>query len=689
MVKIKAFNGFVANQSVVDKLIAPPYDVLDSDEARVMADGNPHSFLHCNKPEIDLPVDIDVYSDAVYEKGLENLKLFVENRWIEREADPLIYIYAVSMDGRTQFGVVAGASVEDYENNVIKKHELTRKKKEEDRTKLTDIQGANTGPVFLTYIAQPEIDALVNNVTSRSPFNDVTTNDGVRHTLWKCSVEESKEFVNLFAEIPQTYIADGHHRSASAYNVGKLRKERAQNQSGGKKKKGKKGKQQTEVDPDYNYFLALHFPHNQLKIFDYNRVIKDLNGHTPEQFLTALRENFELYEVSERKPPAKHHFSLYLNGKWTGLKIKPEKIVGTDPVSKLDSYLLTKLCLAPILGIEDLTTSERIDFVGGIRGLDELERRTGFTKPQTYEQITQHVFAEINNVRIDPPKFAERLEYFIQDYKSNGAKHRVGTVPVMTREGISAAQEALQALYTTEPLPALEWSVALARCAQAHCNDTGKLGIIGHVGSQENGLQDRLGYFGNWSGSVAEALDYTSVDGFEVVCTFLIDDGLPTRPHRNAILNPDYSKVGVGSSSHIEYKTTTSIIFAGDFQDDENIPEVEIPDSAPEQSTEVKEWLDGAVKVTFEQRTITRNGKTKKILKKFWEMSDGSIEETESPVKDENDVVKQDCVAAIALYPVEVEDVMAIADAGQIMPPKSTWFEPKPRDGMVVNIFNQ
>ena len=364
MVKIKAFRGFVAERSIAQKLIAPPYDVLDSAEARKMSEGNEHSFLHCNKPEIDLPVDTDVYSDIVYETGRRNLQSFVEKKWLVQEDPPIIYIYAITMNSRTQYGILAVASVDDYENNRIKKHELTRKKKEEDRTKLTDIQGANAGPVFLTYRMSDRVDAIVQIVTSRGSFIDTVTEDGVRHTLWKCSHEESNEIVDAFGNIPCTYIADGHHRAASAYNVCKLRRQRAIDAG-----------KEVHPDDDCNFFLALHFPDYQLQIMDYNRVIKDLNGLSTQVFIEKLRENFEIFEVNNPRPANKHEFSLYIDNRWTGLRLKPEKIQGTDPVSNLDSFLLTKWCLQPILGIEDLTTSDRIDFVGGIRGFEELEKR--------------------------------------------------------------------------------------------------------------------------------------------------------------------------------------------------------------------------------------------------------------------------------------------------------------------------
>jgi uncharacterized protein (DUF1015 family) len=364
MVRIRAFRGFVANKIIAGKLLAPPYDVLDSKEARLMAIGNEYSFLHCNKPEIDLAEDVDVYSDIVYQTGRKNLLDFIDKGYLIKEAQNIVYIYAITMSSRTQYGVVAASSIQDYEENVIKKHELTRKKKEEDRTKLTDIQGANVGPVFLTYRNCDRIDSITRIVTSQGAFIDVVTDDHIRHTLWKCSHEESVEFVDAFSNILCTYIADGHHRAASAYNVCKSRKQKAIEAGN-----------EITADDDCNYFLSILFPDNQLKILEYNRLFKDLNGNTPEQFLEKVRVSFEIFEITDPRPQKKHEFSLYLDGRWIGLRLKEELIQGSDTVSNLDSYLLTKWLIAPVLGIEDLTTSERIDFVGGIRGLGELEKR--------------------------------------------------------------------------------------------------------------------------------------------------------------------------------------------------------------------------------------------------------------------------------------------------------------------------
>ena len=396
MVRITPFKGHVAEQSKVDKIIAPAYDVINSEEARNIAQGNEFSFLHVNKPEIDLPPETDLYSEQVYQKGKDNLQDFISKGFLVQEAEDIVYVYALTMEGRTQFGIVAGASVDDYENDHIKKHELTRKKKEEDRTKLTDIQGANAGPVFLTYTAQEAIDAIVASVCQRPSYGDVTCDDGVRHQLWKCTPEESQALVGHFERVSHTYIADGHHRAASAFNVGKIRKERAL----------KEGKQ-VSGNEDFNYFLSILFPHNQLKIYDYNRVLKDLNGKTPEELLEALKDSFEVAPTDNPRPPQKHSFTLFLNNQWYLLKLKPERITGSDPVSLLDSQLLTLNCLAPIFGIEDLTTSERIDFVGGIRGLQELERRCSedcVAAFALYPVAVEEVMAIADARQIMPPK---------------------------------------------------------------------------------------------------------------------------------------------------------------------------------------------------------------------------------------------------------------------------------------------
>mmetsp|Transcript_22024 Transcript_22024/g.21718 ORF Transcript_22024/g.21718 Transcript_22024/m.21718 type:complete len:259 (-) Transcript_22024:41-817(-) len=251
----------------------------------------------------------------------------------------------------------------------------------------------------------------------------------------------------------------------------------------------------------------------------------------------------------------------------------------------------------------------------------------------TYAELIQEIFHEVNQARTNPRGFADSLESTLNQYKSNNAKHRPGAVPIVTREGINAAHEAIQALRSAEPIQALTWSEGLGRAAQAHCNDTGSLGIVGHIGSKENTLQDRLEYFGRWSECIAEALDYGSVDAFETVCTFLIDDGLSTRPHRNALLNQRFNKVGIGAAPHTEYKTVISLVLAGGFKDKDDLEHVDVPEGDLKPVAEVEEWLDGAVKLTCEIRTETEAGKTVKKVKKYWEMSDGSTQITEATLE--------------------------------------------------------
>lgn len=396
MVKVKAFRGYLVNTELADKILSPPYDVLNTQEAKIMADGNPYSFLHVNKPEIDLPDTTNPYAEIVYNTGRQNLQDFIAKGWLVEDDAERVFVYRLRMGEIIQTGIFAGASVDDYTHNRIKKHELTIKKKEDDRTKLVDTQSASTEPVFLTYPARQDIDEQVRVVTERTPYLDITSDDGIQHVFWKCTPEESENISRMFEGVEHTYIADGHHRSASAYNVGLMRKKHA----------AEAGLEITGLE-DFNYFLALHFPDNQLHIFDYNRVLKTFGDRTPEQFLEELKENFELFEVESPHPQGKHHFTLYMQGKWTGLRIKPDKIVGSDPVNSLDSHLLTELLLKPILGIQDLRTDERIDFVGGIRGLGELERRCNedcVAAIAMYPVDISEVMAIADASQIMPPK---------------------------------------------------------------------------------------------------------------------------------------------------------------------------------------------------------------------------------------------------------------------------------------------
>ena len=330
MVKVRPLTGFVSKQEIAGKLLAPAYDTLNTEEARAMAAGNEVSFLRVNKPEIDLPAETDPYSEEVYLKGKENLQMFVQKGWLVEEAAPTLYIYGLNMGELQQFGIVAGASVQEYEDNIIKKHELTVKKKEADRTKLTDVQGANVGPVFLAYRAKEDIDAAVNGIIAREPFIDVTLDDQVRHRLWKATPAENTAIVASFETLPELYIADGHHRSASAFNVGKMRKERAAGEG-------------VTGDEEFNFFLAIFYPHNQLNIMDYNRVLRTFGGdRTADQFLEELKQSFDIIELEDPKPKAKGEFSLYIKKQWIGLRVKPEK-VGSGPIAELDSQILTDL----------------------------------------------------------------------------------------------------------------------------------------------------------------------------------------------------------------------------------------------------------------------------------------------------------------------------------------------------------
>ncbi len=363
MAILKAFKGIKPPQSIAEKLASRPYDVLNSEEAKVEAEGNQYSLLHIIKPEIDLPADVDHYSQLVYEKAKDNFVHFLRERWLVADDTQNLYIYAQTMNGKTQYGLVGCAAVEDYLNNVIKKHELTRKVKEEDRMKHVRITNANMEPVFFTYPAKAEIDEIVADwVKNHKPDYDFTAVDGFGHHFW--TVDEKaviEKLIALFAEIPSTYVADGHHRTAAAALVGNEKKQNNPKHRG---------------DEEYNFFLAVHFPDNQLTIIDYNRVVTDLNGMSDDEFLAMLRTNFVVEEKGAEiyKPVSLHNFSMYLNKKWYSLTAKQGTYNDNDPIGVLDVTILSKLVLDPI-DIKDLRTSDRIDFVGGIRGLGELKKR--------------------------------------------------------------------------------------------------------------------------------------------------------------------------------------------------------------------------------------------------------------------------------------------------------------------------
>jgi uncharacterized protein (DUF1015 family) len=364
MTVLKAFKGLRPPKDIAQKLASRPYDVLNSEEARKEAEGNPYSLLHIIKPEIDLPEDIDHYAPEVYDKARENFEKFRRNGWLVPDKEEYLYIYAQTWNEKTQYGLVGCASVDDYLNNKIKKHELTRKVKEEDRMKHVRVTNANMEPVFFTYPARKNIDEIVSNwVATHQPEYDFTADDGFGHHFWVVDDREVIEkLTGFFAEIPAVYVADGHHRTAAAALVGKEKRENNPNHKG---------------DEEYNFFLAVHFPDNQLTIIDYNRVVTDLNGLTEEEFIEKLKENFVVEDKGAEiyKPDRLHNFGMYLGGKWYSLTAKEGTFDDNDPIGVLDVTILSNLVLDKLLDIKDLRTSERVDFVGGIRGLGELKKR--------------------------------------------------------------------------------------------------------------------------------------------------------------------------------------------------------------------------------------------------------------------------------------------------------------------------
>ncbi len=364
MAIIKPFKGYRPVKNLVASIASRPYDVLNSEEAREEAKGNENSFYHIVKPEIDLPADVDHYSDRVYNKGKENLMKVIQDGIFKEDTSPCYYIYAQTMWGKTQYGLVGCASVEDYLNEVIKKHELTRPDKEEDRKNHIRVTNFNAEPVFFAYPDNTKIDAIVARYIANPAEFDFKTNDGVGHQLWVINKQEDIQSIEkIFAsEVPFTYVADGHHRTAAAAHVGQERKKQNSNHTG---------------KEEYNYFMAVHFPASQLTIIDYNRVVTDLNGLSKEQFLSMISEGYTVSEKGKEiyKPSKLHEFSMYIDGKWYQLEAKPGTYNDNDPIECLDVTVLSKTILDPILDIKDLRKSTRIDFVGGIRGLGELKRR--------------------------------------------------------------------------------------------------------------------------------------------------------------------------------------------------------------------------------------------------------------------------------------------------------------------------
>lgn len=356
--RLHPFRALRPRPEVADQVAAVPYDVVNRAEAAELARGNPRSFLHVGRSDIDLPEEVDAYDPRIYLRAREALDQFVLEGTLLRDREPALYLYRQTMDGREQVGVVGCVHVDDYEHDLIRKHEKTRPDKEDDRTRHVLALNANAEPVFLTYRQRPEIDALVARETAAPPLYDFTAPDGVRHTVWQ--VAASAGLARAFEPIPHSYVADGHHRSASAWRAGK-------------ELRGKNSRHQG--DEEYNWFLAVLFPSEQLRILPYNRVVRDLNGLEPETVLERLRGVGRVQPASSPDPDRPGVFGVYLGGRWYRLELDPASIDRSDPIASLDVALLQDRVLGPILGIGDPRTDKRIDFVGGIRGPAELARR--------------------------------------------------------------------------------------------------------------------------------------------------------------------------------------------------------------------------------------------------------------------------------------------------------------------------
>jgi uncharacterized protein (DUF1015 family) len=397
MAIIKPFRGFRPIKENVNRIASRPYDVLNSDEARVEVEGNPFSFLHVVKPEVDLPKDVDLHSDIVYNTAKDNLNKLINDKQFVQDEKPCYYVYAQTMFGKTQYGIVGGAAVDDYVNGIIKKHELTRPDKEEDRMNHVRVTNVNAEPVFFAYQDNAKLDEIVSAAVKNEAEYDFTTEDGVGHHFWVIDDEATVANIEKIfrEEVPYTYVADGHHRTAAAGLVGKERKENNPNHTG---------------NEEYNFFMAVHFPESQLTIIDYNRVVKDLNGLSKDEFIAKLEENFTVKEIGadEYKPNELHNFSMYIDGKWYSLTANTNTYNDNDPIDVLDVTILTKTILDPLLDIKDLRRSTRIDFVGGIRGLGELKKRVDSGEMAVafalYPVSMKQLMDIADNNKIMPPK---------------------------------------------------------------------------------------------------------------------------------------------------------------------------------------------------------------------------------------------------------------------------------------------
>ncbi len=391
---IRPFAGLRPVPEHADAVIAPPYDVLNTEEAREKAQGRPYSFLHISKPEIDLPEGTDPYSDQVYSQGADNLQKLIDKGILTREPQACYYLYQLQMNEHVQTGLVAIASVAEYDRNRIRKHEYTRPDKEADRVRQIDALNAQTGPVFLTYRHNATIDSLSERISQSSPLYDLTADDGVQHRLWRITEPKDIDLITkTFEAMNCLYIADGHHRSAAASRVAEMRNSEANG----------------DGEASHDYFLSVIFPDNQMNILDYNRVVRDLNGLEQAAFLKQLEERFDVQTSEQQVKPARSgEFGMYLSGQWYRLTIKPAQIPEQDPVGRLDVSLLQNNLIEPVLGIDDPRRDKRIDFVGGIRGLGELEKRVDSGEMQVafalYPTALSELMAVADAEEVMPPK---------------------------------------------------------------------------------------------------------------------------------------------------------------------------------------------------------------------------------------------------------------------------------------------
>jgi uncharacterized protein (DUF1015 family) len=392
MAVLKPFRALRPRPDLAEKVASPPYDVLSSQEARQMALDNHLSFLRVNKPEITLPEGMDPHSRQVYDRARDNLEVLVEEGAMIREEKPSIYLYEQRMGDHVQAGFVAGASVDEYDAGAIRKHEHTKPVKVEDRARLIDTMDSQVGPVFLAFRANDEIAALIDGIRRGPAVYDFTADDGIGHRVWILDDADEKATIEAFARVDLLYVADGHHRSASASRVRQIRREASTSHTG---------------EEPYNFFLSVIFPHDRLRILDYNRIVKDLGGLSSGEFLARVGERFDVSTADEPRPPALHTFGMHVDGRWYRLVAKRGSFPADDPVRSLDVSILQENLLAPVLGIENPRTDPRIDFVGGIRGLEELEKRcaSGWAVafamyPTTLEQL----FDVADSGDVMPPK---------------------------------------------------------------------------------------------------------------------------------------------------------------------------------------------------------------------------------------------------------------------------------------------